>query len=292
MTKKMLHFGKIIMTWAIAQCMLGEFALASANSTDPPSPTRTNSGKPVDPLPSQGRSRFERTNSDKPVNLPPSQGRSRFDQLDFSDVGRPRRRVGGGSRRPAAKACQVAANKPPLTALVPSTVAGLTVANPTFWFYVPYTLTPNYSVEFVLKDDQENTVYKNKFLGKGTPGGVVNLRLPSTVSLEAGKDYDWYFLVYCDAQNQDRFVYVNGSVRRVERPDLQRQLTSAFPQDRMARYQAEGIWYEALTAMAEGMSRSPQDAKILRQDWAKLLQSVGLEQLTSEPFVECCVPRK
>jgi Domain of Unknown Function (DUF928) len=269
MTKKMLHFRQIIMTWAIAQCMLGEFALASASSTHPSSPA-----KPY---------------STKPVNTRPSQGRSRFNRLDFSDIGRPRRRKGGGSR-PAGIACRVA-NKPPLTALVPSIGAGLTVANPTFWFYVPYTLTPNYLVEFVLKDDQENTVYKNKFSGKGTPAGVVNLRLPSTVSLEAGKDYDWYFVIYCDAQNQDRFVYVNGSVRRVERSDLQRQLTSAFPQDRMARYETEGIWYEALTRMAERMSRSPQNAKI-RQDWAKLLQSVGLEELTSEPFVPCCVPEK
>ncbi len=181
------------------------------------------------------------------------------------------------------------ANKPPLTALVPSTGGGLTVAkSPTFWFYVPYTLTPDYSVEFVLKDYQENTVYKNKFLGKGTPAGVVNLRLPSTVSLEAGKDYHWYFLIYCDAQNQDKFVYVNGSVRRVEPPDLERQLTSTSPQDRMARYETEGIWYEALTGMAERISGSPQDAKI-RQDWADLLQSVGLEEVAAEPFVPCCV---
>jgi Domain of Unknown Function (DUF928) len=264
MTKKMLHFGKIIMIWAIAQYMLGEFALASASSTHPPSPP-----KPY---------------STKPVNTPPSQGRSRFNRLDFSDVGRPRKRRGGGSRG----SCLVA-NKPPLIALVPNTGVGLTVAkSPTFWFYVPYTLTPDYSVEFVLKDNKDNIVYKNKFSVKGTPPGIVNLRLPSTISLKAGQDYDWYFLIHCDAQNQDSFVYVNGLVRRVERPDLERQLRSTSPQDRMARYKAEGIWYEALTGMAERISGSPQDAKI-RQDWVHLLQSVGLEEVASEPFVPCCV---
>lgn len=264
MTKKMLHFGKIIMTCVIAQCMLCGFTLASASSTHRPSPAKPS--------------------STKPVNTSPSQGRSRFNQLDFSDLGRPRKRRGGGSR---SGSCLVA-NKPPLIALVPNTGGGLTVAkSPTFWFYVPYTLTPDYSVEFVLKDYQDNTIYKNKFSGKGTPAGVVNVRLPSTVSLEAGKDYDWYFLVYCDAQNQDRFVYVNGSVRRVERPDLERQLTSAFAQ-RMAQYEAEGIWYEALTGIAERRSRSPQDGNI-HQDWAKFLQSVDLEEVAAEPFVPCCV---
>jgi Domain of Unknown Function (DUF928) len=264
MTKKKLHFGKMIMTWAIAQSILGEFTLASANSTRSLSPARADSSKPVNALPRQERSRFNR--------------------LDFSDIGRPRKRRGGGSRG----SCSVT-NKPPLTALVPDTGVGLTVAkSPTFWFYVPYTLTPNYSVEFVLKDNQDNTVYKNKALGKGTPPGIVSLRLPSTVLLKAGKDYDWYFLVYCDAQNEDKFVYVNGLVRRVERPVLEKQSVSVSGRDRMTHYKAEDIWYEALTELAQSLSVSPQDAKT-RQNWSNLLQSVGLEQLALEPFVSCCI---
>jgi Domain of Unknown Function (DUF928) len=148
--------------------------------------------------------------------------------------------------------------------------------------------TPNYSVEFVLKDNQDNTVYTNKVAGKGTPPGIVSLRLPSTVLLKAGKDYNWYFLVYCDAQNQDKFVYVNGLVRRVKRPALEKQLVSVSSHDRMTKYKAEGIWYEALTELAQSLSVSPQDAKT-RQDWLSLLQSVGLEQLTSQPFVSCYI---
>jgi hypothetical protein len=260
MTKKMLHFGKMIITWAIAQSMLGEFSLASASSTRSSSTANTGS------------------------NALLRQERSRFNALDFSDIGRPRRRRGGGSRGPC-----LAKNKPPLTALVPNTGAGLTLAkSPTFWFYVPYTLTTNYSVEFVLKDNQDHTVYTNKVAGKGTPPGIVSLRLPSTVSLADEKDYNWYFLVYCDAQNQDRFVYVNGLVRRVERPALEKQLVSVSSRDRLTQYQAEGIWYETLTELAQSLSVSPQDAKT-RQDWSSLLKSIGLEQLASEPFISCCV---
>jgi Domain of Unknown Function (DUF928) len=252
MTKKTLHFGKMIMIGAIVQCLLSEFALAM------PSSATVLSAKPS----------------------VASQGRSRFNRLDFSDVGRPRKRRGGGSRG----ACSVT-NKPPLTALMPDTSAGLTLAkSPTFWFFVPYTLTSDYSVEFVLKDNQDNTIYNSKAAGKGTPAGIVNLRLPPTVVLEAGKDYHWYYLVYCDAQNQDKFVYVNGAVRRVERPDLERKLAAASPGDRIVHYEAEGIWHEALTEHAERLSASPQDTKT-RQNWASLLNSVGLEEVASEPLV-------
>ncbi|NJO43008.1 MAG: DUF928 domain-containing protein [Cyanobacteria bacterium CRU_2_1] len=209
----------------------------------------------------------------------------RFTPPDFSDVGRPARRTGGGSRG----SCFIP-DMSPLTALVPDTNVGLTLAeSPTFWFYVPYTLTSEHAIEFVLKDEQDNIVYTTKFPGKGTSPGIVSLRLPSTISLEANKNYEWYFLIYCDAQNQERFVYVNGSVQRIERPDLETQLAAASPEEKIALYAIEGIWYEALTYLAEQRHTSPQDSKI-NEDWTSLLQSVGLESLASEPFVSCCSP--
>jgi hypothetical protein len=181
-------------------------------------------------------------------------------------------------------------DKPPLTALVPTTNLGLTVAEfPTFWFYVPYTLTVKYSVEFVLKDGNEY-VYKTKLPGMGTPPGVVNLSLPPTVPLQANKDYDWYFLIHCDSQNKDKFVFVNGLVRRVERPYLKKQLESVTLQKRLILYAAEGIWYDALTGLAELRRTYPQSDK-LKDNWASLLQSVGLKDLTSQPLVPCCSPK-
>jgi hypothetical protein len=138
----------------------------------------------------------------------------------------------------------------------------------------------------VLKDGN-NYVYKTKFSGREIPPGVVSLRLPSTVSLEASKNYDWYFLIYCDSQNKNKFVSVNGLVRRVERPDLKSQLDSATPQERLMLYATEGIWYDALNEIAERRRASPEDDN-LKNDWASLLQSVGLEKLAPKPIVECC----
>jgi hypothetical protein len=205
---------------------------------------------------------------------------SNQEEPDFSGDGRPRKREGGGSRGE----CLVK-NKPPLTALIPTTNLGLTVVeSPTFWFYVPYTLTPEHFVEFVLKDGN-NYVYKTKFSGREIPPGVVSLRLPSTVSLEARKNYDWYFLIYCDSQNKNKFVSVNGLVRRVERPNLKNQLQWAIPQERLIVYASQGIWYDALNEIAERRRTSPEDDN-LKNDWESLLQSVGLKKLALEPIVE------
>ena len=294
MTKLKLHLQQIILTCAFSLVFLG--------STGYPLQVWAQSARRTNNISSSVRVRF----------IPPLL--SNEEEPDFSDVGRPQKREGGGSRG----GCLVK-DKPPLTALVPQSSLeshpeqplpiatiphsrsqgvldpnenrynmGLTVTNPTFWFYVPYPLTPEHSVEFVLKVGK-NDVYKTKFPGLGTPPGIVSLRLPSTASLEANKSYNWYLFVYCDSQNKDKFDFVNGLVRRVERPKLKSQLYSATPQERIIMYATEGIWYDALTGLAELHRAYPKNDK-LNQDWVGLLQSVGLEKLAPEPFVPCCSP--
>jgi len=285
MTKKRLHFQPITLV-----CV---FTFIFASSTAYPLQVGAQSPRPVNNTPSRGREHLNNFVGDSlPLNrkgggvrfIPPPL--SNEAEPGFDEDGRPRKREGGGSRGE----CLVE-NKPPLTALVPHTGVGLTVSeSPTFLFYVPYTLTPEHSVEFVLKEGK-TYVYQTQILGEGTSPGFVSFRLPSTVSLDADKNYDWHFVVYCDSQNKDKFVFVNGSVRRVERPELKRQLESATPLESITLYATEGIWYEAVTGLAELHRAAPQDDQ-LRSNWAGLLQSVGLERLTSESFVPCCSPKQ
>ncbi|MCA1994559.1 MAG: DUF928 domain-containing protein [Coleofasciculus sp. S288] len=258
-----LPLQQIVLSYAIA--------LTFVCSTSYPKQVEAQSVRLVSNSPSSGRLRsipLEWSNQESP---------------DFSSDGRPSQREGGASRGE----CQVK-GKPPLLALVPDTNVALTVAeSPTFWFYVPYTLTPEHSVELVLKDDQDNYRYKTKFPGRGTPPGVVNLRLPSTVSLDTDKNYSWHFLVYCDSQKPSRYVYVNGWIRRVERPNLKSQIEPATPQERYILYASEGLWYDAITTLAKTRQAYPQDDQ-LKEDWVTLLQSIGWGNLASEPIVPCC----
>ncbi len=206
-----------------------------------------------------------------------------------------------GRRKGAASRGECPSVSKPLTALVPATeepsgegreltgttaksVLGLTAAEyPTFWFYVPYTLTSERSIEFVLLDDQNNYIYKSTFTATGAAPGIISFRLPFTaIPLEFGKMYHWYFLVNCNLGNP---VFVEGWIQRIAlSPILIQQLEAATPQERVNLYATNGIWYEALTTLAELYRAAPEDTR-LAADWAILLQAVDLDNISSEPLM-------
>jgi Domain of Unknown Function (DUF928) len=203
--------------------------------------------------------------------------------LDFSDVGRPRRRQGGGSRG----SCLIA-NQPPLTALVPSSSTGYTLAeSPSFWFYQPYRLGKGQGLEFVVKDSQDNLVHSQAIADRDIAAGIFKLSLPESVILKTDQSYEWYVLVRCDAANAERFVFVNGAVRRLERPQLQTQIGAVSPATRADLYRSENLWYDAINAAATQLQNAPEDAN-LRQQWTQILTEVGLADLATEPFTPCC----
>ncbi|RCJ40265.1 hypothetical protein A6770_11035 [Nostoc minutum NIES-26] len=205
------------------------------------------------------------------------------------DINAPGNRTAGGKRGCKTINKQFTASQEKnLTALVPvyqspnaELVFGLTtISHPTFWFYVPYVTTA--SAEFVLQNEAGEIVYQSPVSLSGTPG-VVSISLPSTAySLETGDRYHWYFNIYCNPQQPP--VFVDGWIKRVE-PNtvLKNQLEKATLKQRAALYATYGIWYELVNASAE-LRRL--DAR--RNDWANILQSVGLNNITSEPIVDCC----
>lgn len=187
----------------------------------------------------------------------------------------------------------------PLTALVPiyetsgeNSVWGLTVAeHPTFWFYVPYSLTPDLAVEFRLQEEEnwqnDKYVYKTTFTAETAPG-VISLRLPSQVALQVGKRYRWSLVVHCFLQDNSANIVVNGWIERIAPSEnLIKQLKTATPREDFALYAANGIWYDALTTLSELRRVSPQDA-LLKHEWTALLQDVNLNDITSKPIAQCC----
>lgn len=223
--------------------------------------------------------------------------RVRFVPPKLPDRGAPGGRQGAGSRG------NCSAVEPKLTALVPAVeqtlgkgpdktthVWGLTVAeHPTFWFYVPYSRTSASSGQFILQDAAGSGGYKTSITLPEKPG-VVSFRLPSTVApLEIGKLYHWFFKIYCSPK--ERSISVEGWVQRaVLSPTFESQLAAATPQQRSALYAANGIWYDALTSLAELRLVDPKNAA-LTTNWTELLQSVGLNEIASAPMMQCCTPK-
>lgn len=224
-------------------------------------------------------------------------------QLKFPDNGAPTGRRKGGTSRDGCTTPNT-----PLTALVPgeetsvkagtsfnysskSFLASTVAEHPTFWFYVPDLPASLSSSEFVLQNELEQDVYRTTLTLPQKPG-VISISLPKSplFFLEINQKYRWYLKVYCDqAQKTDGYLYVDGWVQRVAlTPALERQLNTAKSRQYMV-YAAHNIWYDALTNLAE-LRRTDSQNTVIAQDWANLLQAVGLQDLGQEPIIHALQP--
>ncbi|MEW6496579.1 MAG: DUF928 domain-containing protein [Cyanobacteriota bacterium] len=215
-------------------------------------------------------------------------------------VGLPGRRTAGAGRgcpsSEVANAPSQPSNENSLTALMPTKNLGKTVATyPTFFFYIPQTSAT--SARFVLlNEENENRVYETTFAISGNPG-IISISIPAFVTLpplEISKNYHWYFHIICPFEQLDGNikadgdmgeVYVDGWVQRVEpTPPLISQLEQASPRERVALYQKNHLWYDALATLAEQRRLQPEDAT-LETEWENLLRSVKLDAIVQQPLV-------
>lgn len=166
-------------------------------------------------------------------------------------------------------------------------VWGLTTdERPSFWFYVPYTKDiANASAEFVLQDSQENEVYQNAVSLPEKPG-VISVNLPSTTApLEVGKTYRWFFKVNCSGQESASIpIHVEGDVQRINlNSNLANQIATAQPQEQIAFYAENGIWFDALNLLAQLRKANPNNASLV-SDWQSLLESIRLGNIAKVPL--------
>jgi hypothetical protein len=177
----------------------------------------------------------------------------------------------------------------PLTALIPKTQLGLTVAKyPTFFIYVPQA--SEQTAVFTLLDEDNKIVYETQ-VTLPSQAGVVSFSLPDTgtlAPLKVGKPYHWYFSTVYDFDNRSKDHLVQGWIQRVEpSSDLARKLELADSKNRPAIYAAAGIWHETLASLAQLRRSTPNDAT-LAQQWEELLKSdaVRLNTIAKEPLLE------
>lgn len=193
-------------------------------------------------------------------------------------------RISGGSRDPGCL------QRNSIRAIAPtSATKGLTNSqNPTFFFYIPQTASR--TAEFVLQNQNKQQVYKTTLRLSGKPG-IVSFSLPSSAGfsgLEVGKNYRWFFTLICNPNAADRAgnPFVMGWIQRAQpNAGLSQQLRQASPRDRAMLYYSAGYWYEAVSTLA-GLRRSYPNDAALASDWANLLQSAGLDQISREPIFQ------
>jgi Domain of Unknown Function (DUF928) len=198
----------------------------------------------------------------------------------------------GGRRYGGARRGSCPNVEPKLTALVPSSEQPASVTNvwalttmerPTLWVYLPYTTSSQYPADFVVQDEDANLIAKTAIALSEKPG-IIPIPLPAnTPPLAEGKQYRWFFNIYCGKDSPP--IYVEGVVRRVAlSPTVSQELATAQPKQRFAIYAKNGIWHEALTTIAELRQKNPQDRTLATQ-WSELLQAIGLDELAAKPIL-------
>lgn len=189
-----------------------------------------------------------------------------------------------GSRRSGASRGDCPMVKKPLTALIPDTNIGLTISErPTLWFYIPYTAVNNRSAELVLLDEKNKLVYTTA-LPLAKTSGITKVTIAKT--LEIGKTYKWVFSVICNPANRTADKFVKGEVRReLLSSAVKNQLKEVTEEyDRAIIYAENGLWFDALTTLAELRIKAPQEQNFI-EEWADLLGEIGLADIASEDFV-------
>ncbi|OZH54071.1 hypothetical protein AFK68_13290 [Hydrocoleum sp. CS-953] len=173
----------------------------------------------------------------------------------------------------------------PLTPLTPKTNNRqvLTLAShPTIFIYVPENTA--IAGEFILKDSTQKKVYEDIVLLPDSQG-IIGIKIPTDQpELKVGKNYNWTFSLICETPIPEAMV--EGSIQRVNpSADLTTKLQKTPESDRWLIYSEAGIWYEALVTLAELIRSNPNDVKFT-SEWQNLLNSVGLNEVATEPLKE------
>ncbi|MGD1807291.1 DUF928 domain-containing protein [Dapis sp. BLCC M126] len=171
----------------------------------------------------------------------------------------------------------------PLVPLTPKTNnrQELTLAShPTIFIYVPENKAT--AGVFILKDSTQKQVYED-IVSLPDSQGIIDIKIPTDQpELKVGKNYNWTFRLICETPIPE--AVVEGSIERVNpSPDLTTKLQQTPESDRWLIYSEAGIWYEALFTLAEQIRSNPNDLK-LTSEWENLLNSVGLNEVATEPL--------
>ncbi|MBO3460379.1 DUF928 domain-containing protein [Aetokthonos hydrillicola Thurmond2011] len=201
-------------------------------------------------------------------------------------LGVPGRRVAGGSRSIQQ---QCLSPNEHLVAIVPkSNIVLTTQAKPVFFFYVPQTSA---TIEFVVQDNDQQVVLAKQIYKSTSKSGIVSIPLTQT-SLEAGKQYRWFFSVICNPKERSQDKVVEGGIRRIS-PDSQlaTKLKNASAKELVNIYAEAGIWQDSLGTLAQQLVSHPNDQG-LKTDWKELLtaENVNLDKESTKLLNEPLLP--
>ena len=107
--------------------------------------------------------------------------------------------------------------------------------------------------------------------------GIQKLRLSDlNVKLQPGIEYEWVVALVVDPENRSQDVIASGFIKRME-PSVEQTATLAqtTAREKPSVFAEQGLWYDALESLSDGMEAHPENAE-WHQWRASLLEQVGL----------------
>lgn len=160
--------------------------------------------------------------------------------------------------------------------------------SPTVFVYVPPTVARQARLTMAIATDTasgrtvEEVLYEYIVPLPEQPG-VIGIPLQP---LAAGRLYHWVFQLQCDPTgDRSGDALTDGWLQRVEpNSSLSLRLNRSAPQELPALYARSGFWPDTVTALGALRAANPDDAALMA-DWASLLSSVKLGEVSSAPLL-------
>lgn len=201
------------------------------------------------------------------------------------------RRRGGASR----DQCPPYGNRSDYTAIIPSDDLDLSKrytqtasGHPSFWFYVPFEPGNPEEIEFILIDENEETVYQQRFMISDTPGIVQIQVSEEQFTLTEDNLYRWVFSAICDPDNRSGDITINGWIKRMPLDEDLEGFREAEPSiQSFNAFSDEKLWHESLTTLISLKTSQPESSDI-QNLWNKILVDIALSDLVDAPITSCC----
>ena len=215
-----------------------------------------------------------------PTQAKPS--RNRANSVKVSYEGLPSNRRDGGSRG------NCIAKGREFVALVPDRPVNVTASiSSQLFFYVPQTESPK-TIEFVVRTKEDQLVHE-AFVQTTGQAGIMSVAIPDQVKenlSESYGDYHWYLSMICDPNHRSRDIVLEGWIEHVElNNSVKDRIELSTDLEKSHLLQQEGVWYDALSVIAE-LKKSDSDLISIQTEWSQLLESIGLGELASEPLIK------
>jgi hypothetical protein len=218
---------------------------------------RVSGDKPAVSVASGARGGVPEAMGDTPTYKPPLRGA-------------PGGRIGGGTRGGGEESRY-------LSALVPDHTGATVQEQPSLYWFLPQTT--KYPVEFTIIEAKTQKPLVETRIRQPVQPGVQCVRLADHgVRLKTGVHYQWFVALVPNPDQRSKDIIAGGEIKRVDlQPWVRTKLDRAGKANAPFVYAEAGLWYDALSALADLIATKPDNSLYHRQR-ASLLRQVGLKE--------------